>query len=412
MTVTNTTRKKRATGNGVTTSFPFPFKIFNDTDLIVSKIDTATTPETVNAQTLGVDYTVIINTVTEGGSVEYTVPPILTDEDSFIVREVPETQPTDYPINSRFPAKTVEDSLDKAAMRNIEQEEDISRSVKLLINSSVASAQIIEDPIDGRILHWDGTTGDISNSTTSVTSFDADVTATAANAAAAAGSASAAATSETNAAGSATDAANSAAGVSLPPIQSGDATKQLGVNAGETGYEIVAPASKVWLSTVNVTSPQATVDFQAGFDFTTYKRYILEVTRSQPVTDGDSFRLRYFVAGSVITTALYSASTIFHEQGTTAVTGATQVGLTYIDIATNVGGNANDDTNITITLFDPAEASDDHHIEWKSSYRDTDSAAQIIGVGELSSAGAIDGLRIYCSTSDIDFGVYKLYGVL
>jgi len=136
MTVINTTNKVRETGNNSNTEFSFSFKIFNTTDLEVSKIDTSVTPEVVTLQVEGVDYTVSINTSSEGGDVNYTVAPTAT-EDSFIKRIMPRTQTTDIPRESNFPELAIENEFDKSRMIDIEEGEVGSRTVKLAETSTL-----------------------------------------------------------------------------------------------------------------------------------------------------------------------------------------------------------------------------------------------------------------------------------
>jgi len=108
MTVINTTDTIREVGNGVKVAFTFPFKIFLTSDLDVFKIDTDVAPEVATLQVEGVDYTVAINTVTEGGTVTYTVAPTTSpQEDSFIGRNLNLNQLTDIPREANFPEESI-----------------------------------------------------------------------------------------------------------------------------------------------------------------------------------------------------------------------------------------------------------------------------------------------------------------
>ena len=90
MSISNTTYQIQATGDGVTQTFSFPFKIFNATQLICTQINPAGgTP--LGPYVLGTDYTVWINPVAEGGTVTWTIAPPL----GYVVqltRQVPYTQ--------------------------------------------------------------------------------------------------------------------------------------------------------------------------------------------------------------------------------------------------------------------------------------------------------------------------------
>ena len=77
MTVENTLRKAGPfTGDGVTDSFPFDFKVFTDADVQVTELVVATGIETV--KTLTTHYTVSINAdqdTSPGGTVEAVAAP-------------------------------------------------------------------------------------------------------------------------------------------------------------------------------------------------------------------------------------------------------------------------------------------------------------------------------------------------
>jgi hypothetical protein len=231
MTVENTTNTISAVGDNSTVNFDFPFKIFNATDLKVYKYTTAN-GDIGNPLVLNTDYTVSFSSLIEGGTVTYTTAP-LTTETSYIVREVPLTQATSYPVESNLPEKTFENSLDKVTMALQQIEEIVGRS--LVINPASGLSNIsLPSPSAGKALKWNTAEDGFINST-----YDPDTSAAsaAASAAAAATSASNAATSETNAAASAAQAAASAATINLPALSGATAGQGLKVNTGLTGYE-------------------------------------------------------------------------------------------------------------------------------------------------------------------------------
>lgn len=244
MTVTNTTNKDRSEGNGITTIFPASIKIFAETDIKVTTIVRATD---VLANTLvlndagALGYTVTFDTDAETLSVTTVTPPSAT-EDLQILRVLPQTQTTDFPRATKFPAESNENALDKNTMILQDQQENIDRAFVLPEESS-ATNPTLPNPSSRKALVWDpAEDGTIINSANDP---DEQATAAAASAAAAASSASAASTSaanalasETNAGASATAAADSAASINLPTITIADAGKGLEVNAGGTGYDL------------------------------------------------------------------------------------------------------------------------------------------------------------------------------
>jgi len=204
MTVINTTNSVRETGNGSKTDFDYSFKMFETDEFAVFKIDTSVSPEVATLQTLGVDYTATILTVTEGGTITYIVAPT-SDEDSFISRLMDLDQPTDIPREANFPEESIENEFDRSRMIDIQQQADIDLKIGFAATSSTTGVTFPE-PEAGKAIIWNSAGDDLENSTTS---FEDVVTAAAASAAAAAASASAASTSETAAAASATAASSS-----------------------------------------------------------------------------------------------------------------------------------------------------------------------------------------------------------
>lgn len=131
MTVTNTDRSVRETGNDVKVAFDFNFPVADEADLEIYKIDTSGSVDVLgSALTLGTDYTVELNTVTEGGTVTYTTAPT-ADEDSYIVRTVTLNQTTVIPAVSDMPEEAIESALDKSRMIDIQLNDAVLRAVRM-----------------------------------------------------------------------------------------------------------------------------------------------------------------------------------------------------------------------------------------------------------------------------------------
>jgi hypothetical protein len=113
MTVSSSISSVSYSGNGATTGFSYTFKIFADSDLVVSLKNNTTGVSTT--QTLTTDYTVSGAGSASGGNVTFvTAPP---SGNTVIIRRVlPYTQETDYTENDPFPAASHEDALDKLTM--------------------------------------------------------------------------------------------------------------------------------------------------------------------------------------------------------------------------------------------------------------------------------------------------------
>lgn len=148
----------REVGSGSQSSFDFTFKIFSESDLVVNKV--IRTTDVAILQVLNVDYTVVINSVTEGGTVIYTVPPTAL-EDSLIERAVPYTQDADIPTNNIFREVQIENALDKITML-IQQVKEIAGRAIAVPSTVTAGSMTLPIPQDGYALGWN-TLGDLVN---------------------------------------------------------------------------------------------------------------------------------------------------------------------------------------------------------------------------------------------------------
>lgn len=112
MTVSTVVDHNDYTGNGVTTSFPYTFRIFKKTDLAVSIVDLS---ENITVLVLDTDYTVTNAGGYNGGSVVLTAP-LANGWQISIARELEPTQETDLRNQGKFFAEVHEDAFDKLTM--------------------------------------------------------------------------------------------------------------------------------------------------------------------------------------------------------------------------------------------------------------------------------------------------------
>ena len=112
MTVSTVVDHNDYTGNGVTTSFPYTFRIFKKTDLSVSVIDLS---ENITVLVLDTDYTVTNAGGYNGGNVVLTTP-LANGWQISIARELEPTQETDLRNQGKFFAEVHEDAFDKLTM--------------------------------------------------------------------------------------------------------------------------------------------------------------------------------------------------------------------------------------------------------------------------------------------------------
>lgn len=153
MTVANTLRRAGPfTGDGVTDSFPFTFKVFADTDLVVTELVIATEVETT--KTLVTHYSVTLNAdqdTSPGGTVEAVVAPAATVKWT-LSSAVPALQGTELSNGSAFYPQVIEDSLDKLTILIQQLQELQSRSLLLPISFDLTA--LLPTPTPFYYLGW------------------------------------------------------------------------------------------------------------------------------------------------------------------------------------------------------------------------------------------------------------------
>ncbi|HFD7437808.1 hypothetical protein LE025_13990 [Escherichia coli] len=112
MTVSTEVDHNEYTGNGVTTSFPYTFRIFKKSDLVVQVSDLN---ENIAVLTLDTDYTVTGAGGYNGGNVILSKA-LANGYQISISRELPVTQETDLRNQGKFFAEVHEDAFDKLTM--------------------------------------------------------------------------------------------------------------------------------------------------------------------------------------------------------------------------------------------------------------------------------------------------------
>lgn len=161
MSVSDTYEPVLTTGDGSEDEFDFDFLIFNDTDLEVALVD----PDTLAAtdQTLGVDYSVTIDTTTPGGTVTFDTPP----EDGTLVsirRNVPITQTTDIPAGGLFREVQIENALDKNVLIMQQLQEQIDRAILQSPYSSITGV-VLPAPLADAFIGWNSAGDELENKT-------------------------------------------------------------------------------------------------------------------------------------------------------------------------------------------------------------------------------------------------------
>jgi hypothetical protein len=162
MTISTELRKAGPfTGNGVTTAFPFSFKVFAATDVIATRADT------LGAETglvLNTDFTVALNAdqdAAPGGTVTLAAP-LSTGYRLVVSSAVPNLQPTDITNNGGFYPRVIEDALDRHVAQIQQIDEKVDRALKVAVTSPLGD-QALPSPVAGMLIGWNESNDGLKN---------------------------------------------------------------------------------------------------------------------------------------------------------------------------------------------------------------------------------------------------------
>lgn len=156
MTAPATTRRAGPfDGNGVTTSFPFTFKVFATSDVRVVRADVDNV-ETVLS--LGVDYNITLNADQDsspGGTINYPISgtPLPVGEKLAAVGALPYDQTADLPSGGNYRAIVVENALDRGVFQVQQLLEEVDRAMTLPVSLSGVDTTL-PTPEGGKVLAW------------------------------------------------------------------------------------------------------------------------------------------------------------------------------------------------------------------------------------------------------------------
>lgn len=137
MTISTTDSRISYIGNGVTTDFAFPYRFFENADLVVESVDAA---GTVTTHVLNTDYTVAGADLDAGGTVTMVTPPA-SGERLVIRRVVEATQETDYISGDPFPAESHERALDRLTML-VQQNQEVAARALVIPSSDTTGTNV------------------------------------------------------------------------------------------------------------------------------------------------------------------------------------------------------------------------------------------------------------------------------
>jgi hypothetical protein len=163
VTVSTTSIKNSAAGNGSTTAFSFTFKVFASSEVKVYVRTDSTGAETLKAEGTGsANYSVSGVGSASGGTVTFVTAPA-SGETVVIRRNTAQTQGTDYVENDPFAAEDHETALDKLTHIVQEVQEQLDRSIKASRTNTISSVEFLDGATAraNKLLAFDGS-GDLS----------------------------------------------------------------------------------------------------------------------------------------------------------------------------------------------------------------------------------------------------------
>jgi len=155
MTVTNSTNRSGPyIGNGVTTVFAREFLVFDADHIRVYQTIAGVTTEVLTGTTKDG-----ISSVS--GNVTFAVAPAIATIIT-LIRRVPQEQDSDYSNQGKVEPETVERDLDLATLQRQDMSEEVGRSIKLPVESTLTDLAV-PSPVAGKHLRWNATADGLEN---------------------------------------------------------------------------------------------------------------------------------------------------------------------------------------------------------------------------------------------------------
>jgi len=144
MTMSSTVSKVTLLGDGVQTSWPFAFKVWQEADIEVILSDPT------GADSVALDWSAVLAGL--GGTVTYPTsgPPLPLGWKITIKRAMPFLQEVDLVSGTRWDPEVVETALDQKTAELQQLKEELSRSVKIGITSSGTAEDLLASIYDAR----------------------------------------------------------------------------------------------------------------------------------------------------------------------------------------------------------------------------------------------------------------------
>ena len=165
------------------------------------------------------------------------------------------------------------------------------------------------------------------------------------------------------------------------------------------------------LSTTTVSSAVSEVDISSNID-STYKSYMIDILNFSPATNAQELRVRFLQGGSVDTGSVYDSHQYqMNADDGSGPTSYKNANTDHLGLADEVRNNAEDTLYARCYLYDPANTATDTKMGAHVIYARSDTASQALFTGRIEETAAVDGIRFYMASGNIDGGIFKLYGI-
>ena len=269
MTISSeTARSGPYTGNGITDTFAYGFKVYDQADL---KVVHTTVLDVESTWTVDVDYTVTDVGEDAGGNCVAATPPA-TGETITILRDMDLLQGTALTNQSGYVGEAHERAWDELTQMTQQVSEKTDRAL-MLPESSGSTGLSLPEPDAGKPIKWNTAEDGFDNGSTDLDSIISDATtqasAASTSATAASTSATAAAASETAAAASATTATTQASNASTSATNAANsataaAASETAAETAETNAETAETNAAASASTASTQASNASTSATAA----------------------------------------------------------------------------------------------------------------------------------------------------
>ena len=174
---------------------------------------------------------------------------------------------------------------------------------------------------------------------------------------------------------------------------------------------IKSDPTHVLLSTTTVSSAVAQVDITSNID-STYKAYMFEWINVHSGNDSPSLYIRFSVGGTFQTGTDYERLYARIDATSGAYGYSNSDNATFI-IGVNQFGNLTDESGSgRFILYDPSNTTFAKLMRGDSITVKPEGYPELFHFGgRLDTTSAVDGIRLYMSSGNIDSGTFKLYGI-